>query len=704
MAQQYNTFDEIPDIDRLIDVNNLEEGADPMGRLQILGNQIKDQTILASQIAVTSPLNGNVDLQTELNDLETSVSTALSSAESSGATAISVALSTAEAYTDTKVSTEVVNRNSALSTAISTEVIGRNNAVSSALSTAEVDIAAAVSTEVVNRNSAISTEVVNRNSAVSTALSTAEIDIASAVSTEVVNRNSADSTVLSTAEGYTDTKVSTEVVNRNTAVSTAISSEVINRDGAVSTALSIAEAYTDALAVGLNLHDPVDLASAGDEPLPACVAAGNRTGKTLTGNAPGLLHIDGVAVTQGMRVLIKDQVNRIDNGIYDVTETGGDTSVFVLTRSADYNGDPQGEVANGDFFLVRGGNTESDEQYVQVNPNPDIVDSSPLSFKLFSRVDKIIAGAGLKRTGNTVDIDITDISQAITTVDNSDLLVISEHTTNTIKKITVGNLVGTALSDTNSALSTAISTEIVNRNNAVSTALSTAEADLAAAISTEVIGRNNAVSTALSTAEAYTASAVSTEVVNRNSAISTEVVNRNSAISTAISTEVIGRDSAISVAISTEVVNRDSAVSAEVVNRNSAISSAISTEVVNRDSAVSTEVVNRNSAISTSLSTAEAFANTAASTALSNAENYTDDAIGNLPVREKEVFVATAGQSVFDLTYTPVAGSEDVFLNGLLQVAGSGNQYTLSVVAKEVTFAFELSAGETVIIKYGHIV
>ena len=103
-------------------------------------------------------------------------------------------------------------------------------------------------------------------------------------------------------------------------------------------------------------------------------------------------------------------------------------------------------------------------------------------------------------------------------------------------------------------------------------------------------------------------------------------------------------------------------------------------------------------------STAEAFANTAASTALSNAEGYTDDAIGNLPVREKQVFVATAGQSVFDLTYTPVAGSEDVFLNGLLQVAGSGNQYTLSAVAKEVTFAFELSAGETVIIKYGHIV
>jgi hypothetical protein len=66
----------------------------------------------------------------------------------------------------------------------------------------------------------------------------------------------------------------------------------------------------------------------------------------------------------------------------------------------------------------------------------------------------------------------------------------------------------------------------------------------------------------------------------------------------------------------------------------------------------------------------------------------------------KEVFVATQGQTVFTLAATPVSGSEDVFLNGLLQVGGVDLDYTISGAV--ITFAGTpaLHVGEVVVVKY----
>ncbi len=62
------------------------------------------------------------------------------------------------------------------------------------------------------------------------------------------------------------------------------------------------------------------------------------------------------------------------------------------------------------------------------------------------------------------------------------------------------------------------------------------------------------------------ASANSTASSALSSAIATEVTNRNSAISSAIATEVTDRNSAISSAISTEVTNRNSAITTAITN------------------------------------------------------------------------------------------------------------------------------------------
>lgn len=62
-------------------------------------------------------------------------------------------------------------------------------------------------------------------------------------------------------------------------------------------------------------------------------------GETLTSvGGPGTLAIDGVTVSVGNRLLIKNQVTNTENGIYIVTDDGSSPGPnWVLTRSSDFN-------------------------------------------------------------------------------------------------------------------------------------------------------------------------------------------------------------------------------------------------------------------------------------------------------------------------------------------------------------------------------
>ncbi len=58
-------------------------------------------------------------------------------------------------------------------------------------------------------------------------------------------------------------------------------------------------------------------------------------GATLTGNVMAALSLDGVTVTVGMRVLVKNQTAAAQNGVYTVTSAGSSTVAWVLTRATD---------------------------------------------------------------------------------------------------------------------------------------------------------------------------------------------------------------------------------------------------------------------------------------------------------------------------------------------------------------------------------
>ncbi len=67
-------------------------------------------------------------------------------------------------------------------------------------------------------------------------------------------------------------------------------------------------------------------------PLPAVTATGTGVGKTLTATAVGILTVDGVNLVLNDLVLVKNQVNAVDNGLYKVTTAGTAGVAFVLTR------------------------------------------------------------------------------------------------------------------------------------------------------------------------------------------------------------------------------------------------------------------------------------------------------------------------------------------------------------------------------------
>ncbi len=160
------------------------------------------------------------------------------------------------------------------------------------------------------------------------------------------------------------------------------------------------KAYVDAIASGLDVKASVKLATAAA--LPAVTAAGTGVGHTLTADAVGVLTVDGVATVLNDRMLVKDQVAGDDNGIYDVTTEGTAGVPFVLTRATD--ADQDAEVTAGLFTFVSQGSTLADTGWVLSTNDPIVVDTTSLSFTQFSQAGVIEGGAGLTKTANTLDV------------------------------------------------------------------------------------------------------------------------------------------------------------------------------------------------------------------------------------------------------------------------------------------------------------
>lgn len=90
----------------------------------------------------------------------------------------------------------------------------------------------------------------------------------------------------------------------------------------------------------------------------------------------GLQTIDGISLVEGDRVLVKDQSNRVENGIYVVSEDS-------WSRAADFDDVPSSEVETGAFVLVQTGTLNAATAWILTTPSPVDVGSSDLVFTKF---------------------------------------------------------------------------------------------------------------------------------------------------------------------------------------------------------------------------------------------------------------------------------------------------------------------------------
>lgn len=152
-------------------------------------------------------------------------------------------------------------------------------------------------------------------------------------------------------------------------------------------------------------------------------------GATLTNTgALAQFQIDVYTPAQFARVLIKNQSNAFENGIYEVTTQGDGISVpWVLTRTSDFNAPGAGPnfIQTGASVFVQNGNTQGSTSWVMTTTGTINVGSTNLNWTQSSASGNILVNAPLSKSGNTISlgtVTVTNGGTGITSYTIGDLL------------------------------------------------------------------------------------------------------------------------------------------------------------------------------------------------------------------------------------------------------------------------------------------
>jgi hypothetical protein len=131
----------------------------------------------------------------------------------------------------------------------------------------------------------------------------------------------------------------------------------------------------------------------------ASVRAATTAAVTLASDLENGDTLDGVTLATGDRVLVKNQSTGSENGIYVVKASG------APDRSTD--ADAGSELTSNFAVFVEEGTVNADQGYTLTNNGSITIGTTALTFTQFTGLGQIVAGTGLDKTGNTLDIDST---------------------------------------------------------------------------------------------------------------------------------------------------------------------------------------------------------------------------------------------------------------------------------------------------------
>ena len=170
------------------------------------------------------------------------------------------------------------------------------------------------------------------------------------------------------------------------------------------------KAYVDAVKQALDIKDSVRVATTAALTIASDLGVGDS--------------IDGVTLADGDRVLVKNQTDASQNGIY----VAGSSPV----RSADANAST--EVTSGMFCFVEEGTVNGDNGFVLTTNDPITLDTTDLTFTQFNGAGQIIAGDALSKSGNTLNVNDDNVTLQVA----SDTLRIKGITTTAVGDLLIG--------------------------------------------------------------------------------------------------------------------------------------------------------------------------------------------------------------------------------------------------------------------------
>lgn len=181
--------------------------------------------------------------------------------------------------------------------------------------------------------------------------------------------------------------------------SRALDADVIKKDGSV--------AFTSDQSMGGNQLTNVGAPSASNdaatkqyvdnvaEGLKPKAAAKVATTANITLSAPQT--IDGVSVIAGDRVLVKDQTDSEDNGIYIV-------AAGAWSRSTDFDSLTPIDEVNGAMVAVQEGTVNAGKVYVQ-SGLVTTLGTDPINFVFFNSSASLVGGDGITVSGSNISVD-----------------------------------------------------------------------------------------------------------------------------------------------------------------------------------------------------------------------------------------------------------------------------------------------------------
>jgi len=346
------------------------------------------QTLSTGSVAdATTSVKGIVQLAGDLGGTGTAAAAPVITAGAIDNAKVSA--SAAIAYSKLNLATSIVNADVSATAAI---VYSKLNLATSIVN-ADINASAAIAYSKLN----LTTSIVNGDIAAAAAIAYSKLNLTGAV----LNADLAGSianTKLATdplaRANHTGTQLAATVSNFDTAVRTNRLDQMATPTAPVAlgtqkiTGLADGTAATDAVNLG-----QMQIANQGLD-AKASVRAATTAAGTLAASFANTSVIDGITLATGDRILIKDQAAGAENGIYTVNATG------APTRATDM--DAWAEVPSA-FTWVEVGTTNSDSGWTATADAGGTLNTTAIPWVQFSGAGQITAGAGLTKTGNTLD-------------------------------------------------------------------------------------------------------------------------------------------------------------------------------------------------------------------------------------------------------------------------------------------------------------